>query len=326
MGAAKGMSLLLLLTVYCACSSLMLILNKLAVYHIGAPAVVTLAQFAWTAAAVRIGKSLGWIEVDPFEWSKVKFFLIYVLAFAGGTWSNMRILMDSNVETVIVFRSCAPVAVCVFDYWFHKRALPGARSALAMLLISAGATAYVLTDRDFLIGGVSAYFWVGVWFVLLIFQLTYAKYLVSSIGLTSAWSAVLYTNSLSMVPTAIIGATGNDFSTIARFEWTRPAVVWLVLSCLLGLGISWTGFKCQQMITATAYTVVGVMNKMITVLVNVLMWDNHASMVGIGSLVICLLGGSLYQQAPLRREYRDDLKNGQGAPLISSNDAAKPSV
>ena len=41
------------------------------------------------------------------------------------------------------------------------------------------------------------------------------------------------------------------------------------------------------------------MNKMLTVFVNVLIWDKHASALGIGSLAICIAGGSLYQQAPL---------------------------
>ena len=64
-----------------------------------------------------------------------------------------------------------------------------------------------------------------------------------------------------------------------------------------GTGISWAGFKCQSCITATAYTVVGVVNKMVTVLANVLIWDQHASGVGIASLLLCLVGGALYQQA-----------------------------
>jgi hypothetical protein len=31
-----------------------------------------------------------------------------------------------------------------------------------------------------------------------------------------------------------------------------------------------------------------------------MIWDKHASASGIGALCLCLLGGSLYQQAPLR--------------------------
>ena len=54
--------------------------------------------------------------------------------------------------------------------------------------------------------------------------------------------------------------------------------------------------------TATAYTVVGVMNKTLTVLANALVWDKHASAVGLCSLTVCLAGGTLYQQAPMRKD------------------------
>ena len=40
----------------------------------------------------------------------------------------------------------------------------------------------------------------------------------------------------------------------------------------------------------------------ITVLVNVLIWDAHASSAGIASLVVCVGGGAFYQQAPLRNK------------------------
>ena len=68
----------------------------------------------------------------------------------------------------------------------------------------------------------------------------------------------------------------------------------------LAAGISWAGFWCQSVVSATTYTVVGVMNKMLTVTVNVLIWDKHASPAGVVSLCVCLLGGFLYQEPPLR--------------------------
>mmetsp|Transcript_28838 Transcript_28838/g.58032 ORF Transcript_28838/g.58032 Transcript_28838/m.58032 type:complete len:80 (+) Transcript_28838:1000-1239(+) len=42
------------------------------------------------------------------------------------------------------------------------------------------------------------------------------------------------------------------------------------------------------------------MNKMLTVTVNVLIWDKHASPAGILSLGVCLAGGTLYKQSPPR--------------------------
>ncbi|EOD31410.1 hypothetical protein EMIHUDRAFT_232014 [Emiliania huxleyi CCMP1516] len=259
----------------------------------GAPAFVTWLQFASTAVAVRLASTAGWVETDAFEWCKLKHFAVYVLAFSGGTWSNMHVLMTANVETVIVFRACAPLAVSVFDYAFHKRALPSARSCAGMLVIVAGALGYVSTDNRFLADGLAAYFWVLVWWGLLVFQLTYGKHLVSNLGIKSAWSAVLYTNTLSLLPTLLIGVLGAPTAARAR-RAERGSDGHLV----------------------GRLQVIGVLNKMLTVLLNTLMWEHHASAMGarppprsyeiapdrIASLAACLAGGALYRQAPLRKE------------------------
>lgn len=128
---------------YCLCSGSMLLVNKLAVSHIPSPALVTLCQFASASVVVYMGKLTKLIEVDDFEWSKMKYFLIYVVLFTIGTWTNMKVLSMANVETVIVFRSCTPLAVCFFDYFFYERALPGLRSAFSLLMITFGAFCYM---------------------------------------------------------------------------------------------------------------------------------------------------------------------------------------
>jgi hypothetical protein len=73
--------------VYSACSASMLIVNKLAVHHLPAPAFVTLMQFVATALVVLTGSALGLVSVDTSEWSRIKFFIVYVCAFSAGTWS-----------------------------------------------------------------------------------------------------------------------------------------------------------------------------------------------------------------------------------------------
>lgn len=285
---------------YSFCSASMLIINKLAVYHLPCPAFVTLVQFSVTALIVGGSASCGLIPLDPYDWNKVRHYVLYVVMFSAGTWANMKVLMSANVETVIVFRACTPLVVSVTDWLFFRRALPSARSGTAMLLIVAGALNYVAHDRNFQVQGFAAYTWVVVWFVLLVMQLTYAKHLVTGLGLQHVWSSVLYTNGLSVVPTTALGLVSGEMGKLATVQPTTIAIFWLGASCLVGTGISWAGFKCQSVITATAYTVVGVINKMLTVLVNVLMWDAHATPTGIASLVVCLAGGCLYQQAPLR--------------------------
>jgi GDP-mannose transporter len=56
------------------------------------------------------------------------------------------------------------------------------------------------------------------------------------------------------------------------------------------------------MVSATTYTLVGVVNKFLTVLLNVFVWDKHSTPLGIFAVCICLASGTLYQQAPRRDE------------------------
>ena len=52
---------------------------------------------------------------------------------------------------------------------------------------------------------------------------------------------------------------------LQSIQLTNAALFWLLVSCVVGICISWAGFLCQSLVTATSYTVVGVMNKMLTV-------------------------------------------------------------
>lgn len=60
------------------------------------------------------------------------------------------------------------------------------------------------------------------------------------------------------------------------------------------------------MVSATTYTLVGVVNKFLTVLLNTFMWDKHSSPLGIFAVLVCLGAGGFYQQAPRREEIRKE--------------------
>lgn len=301
--------------VFSACSSSMLLVNKVCMHMVPAASFISTIQFIATGITCVTLKWTGLAVVDDFEWVKVKPYLYYVIMFVATIYCNMKSLEHSNVETIIVFRACTPIVVSFFDYLCYGRAPPSPRSLAAMLAIVVGALSYVLNDREFQVQGVAAYTWVAVWFLLLVFQLCYGKHLVTGLGLTSMWSSVLYTNGLSCVPTGGIGLLSGEYARLGAVEWTARGVFWLGISCVVGTGISWSGFKCQSVITATAYTVVGVVNKMLTVLLNVLLWDAHATSRGIASLVVCVLGGAFYQQAPLRKGF-EPAKTTELASLV----------
>jgi len=78
-------------------------------------------------------------------------------------------------------------------------------------------------------------------------------------------------------------------------------IVFLLLGCIAGIGIGYSSWWCRDNVSATSFTLIGVMNKCLTVLLNMAIgWLGHAAPGGIASLVLCLVGGAVYRQAPLR--------------------------
>jgi GDP-mannose transporter len=86
----------------------------------------------------------------------------------------------------------------------------------------------------------------------------------------------------------------------------------LVLGCVVGTGIGYTGWWCRSKVSAATYTLIGVMNKCLTVMVNLLIWDQHAPPAGIVCLSLCLFGGMLYNQAPMKKTKSETPKHEGG--------------
>jgi solute carrier family 35 len=53
-------------------------------------------------------------------------------------------------------------------------------------------------------------------------------------------------------------------------------------------------------ISATSYALVGVLNKFLTLLLNILLWEKHSSPLGIFGVCVCLGAGVFYEQSPSR--------------------------
>jgi len=281
---------------YATCSSMMLIVNKLAVTFLPAPSVVLFAQLLTSAVAVKAMSAAGIVDADNLIWEKVKPFILVACAFLAALYTNVRTLQYANVETFIVFRSSTPILIALMDYLFLGRHLPNTRSWLSLLAILCGAIAYVYTDSDF---QVKAYGWVAAWFVVFAFDQIYIKYAVDSVKLT-AWGRTYYTNLLAVLPIFLIGLATREDQVLEDFEWSFNSVVALGASCAAGVLMSYSQFLLRGLISATSFTVVGTMCKIATVIINCLIWDKHASPEGLVALFVCLFSGMAYQQAPMR--------------------------
>lgn len=117
----------------------------------------------------------------------------------------------------------------------------------------------------------------------------------------SNWSRSFYNNIISLIPIGIISlSTGEIQKLIEMIKTDKTDVITIIvvlISSILGLGISVSGFICRELVTATSFSVIGNMNKILTIIINCLVMDEHANFYGLCSLFICLLGGMWYAKA-----------------------------
>ena len=298
---------------YMTVSSLMLMANKLAVEFVPAPATVLFIQFATSALFAKVMQFCG-NEVDALEWDKVKKFILVVITQIGTIFSGMKALQYCNVETFIVFRASMPVVLCVLDYLFFGRTLPGLRSTFCLFGLLLGAAGYALTESGFQIKG---YLWIAIWYVIFCIDFAYIKHVVQSVKMTT-YGRVYYQNFLGSFGFIVMILATQEYETlnVTMLDWKPVAIV--TLTCFLGMGMSTFSYRLRAMVSSTYMAIIGNMCKVITVIINFFLWDKHANAYGFAALGLCLVCAYFYQQAPRR----EDVENGGHMALPTEEKAS----
>ncbi|KAL8545490.1 hypothetical protein ACS0TY_005583 [Phlomoides rotata] len=286
---------------YALCSSLLAVINKFAITKFNYPGLLTALQYLTSAVGVWVLGKLGFLHHDPFTVETAKKFLPAAIVFYLAIFTNTNLLRHANVDTFIVFRSLTPLLVAIADTAFRKQPCPSKLTFLSLVIILGGAVGYVATDNGFTL---TAYSWAFAYLVTITTEMVYIKHMVTNLGLNT-WGFVFYNNllSLMMAPLfwVITGEYADVFASIASSsggDLFEPVAFSAVsLSCVFGLLISFFGFAARKAISATAFTVTGVVNKFLTVAINVCIWDKHATPFGLVCLLFTLAGGVLYQQS-----------------------------
>lgn len=285
---------------YALCSSLLAVINKIAITNFNYPGLLTSLQYLTSTLGVWVLGKIGLLHHDPFTLENAKKFLPAALVFYLAIFTNTNLLRHANVDTFIVFRSCTPLLVAVADTVFRKQPCPSKLTFLSLVIILGGAVGYVATDTGFTL---TAYAWALAYLVTITTEMVYIKHMVTNLGLNT-WGFVFYNNLLSLMIgplfwiitgeyVEVFIAMGSNGGTL----FNNVAFVAVSLSCVFGLLISFFGFAARKAISATAFTVTGVVNKFLTVAINVLIWDKHASPFGLMCLLLTIAGGVLYQQS-----------------------------
>ncbi|CAL9074733.1 unnamed protein product [Musa textilis] len=284
---------------YCISASLLSIINKWAVMEFPYPGALTALQYLTSVLGVLLCGWLKLVEHDSLDLKTMWRFLPAAFMFYVSIFTNSELLLHANVDTFIVFRSVVPIFVAVGETLFLEQPWPSPKTWASLATIFGGSVLYVLTDYQFT---VTAYAWAAAYLVSMSVDFVYIKHVVMTIGLNT-WGLVLYNNleALLLFPLELLvmGELNQMKSAVSdgTDRFSIGVVLPVALSCLFGLSISFFGFSCRRAISATGFTVLGIVNKLLTVVINLMIWDKHSTFVGTVGLLICMLGGVLYQRS-----------------------------
>lgn len=288
---------------YFFCSASMVLANKFALTYMPIPAVICALQYLFSllvVEAVALSKRQGvervTADVDPWTYDKIISYWKVPCFFAVAIFSNNKVLQYANVETFIVFRNSTPLFVCALDFLLMQKSLPNLRTIASFCTIVIGTTVYVVTDDNF---EVRTSFWIVIYLVVIVGEMIYVKHVFTKVPM-STWTRVKYTNGLSLIAQPILLLVTMEFNSFGDVEVNLMTVTAVFLSCLGGFAISFSATEFRSRVSATTFTVTGVVNKMLTVTVNYFMWDKHANHIGLAALAFTIFGAFMYRPAPIR--------------------------
>jgi solute carrier family 35 len=293
---------------YSICSSTLLIINKLALHIASVPVTLLSVQFWFAVGVLYALRRFRVLKIEPLRLSVARQFAPVVVTFLGTLYCNAKVLQYSNVETFITFRSSTPLILCICDYLFLGRHLPSVRSVLSLLGVLVSCAGYALVDHAF---DVRAYSWLALWFVCFTTYEVVVKHLCDTVALDN-WTRVVYTNAMAGCILALfLPFCAMERVAIVATSWSVGKVVLIATSCAIGMGVSHSAYLMRSACSATLSAIVGILCKVITVVINTVMWDKHASPHEVAFLALGLICGMFYEQAPMRNTTSVGCQSGE---------------
>mmetsp|Transcript_75652 Transcript_75652/g.162257 ORF Transcript_75652/g.162257 Transcript_75652/m.162257 type:complete len:346 (+) Transcript_75652:67-1104(+) len=296
-----------LLTGICSwtlCSIGMLVFNKLAIKAFPVACSLVALQFGFSVLAmivccwrsIHIGSAY-----DVLRWSMV------VPFFTGMILSSILALEYAPMTLVITFRALSPVISCVIERFYPKPL-----TVSYSMLVSMGA---MLVGVAFYIHDMDRSRMAGVGWALLNNFLAIGDRLLQRLMLGSDQDPVdisktgvtLLNNLLGCVPLLIAAFFTSEFGKIpaAVADLDTVGVTWVVCSCLVGVGISYTGIWVQSLISATSFLVLVNANKFAIIFIEAfVMHEKSLTPTQIIGASISIIAGIAYGKAREQVEAR----------------------
>mmetsp|Transcript_8250 Transcript_8250/g.26353 ORF Transcript_8250/g.26353 Transcript_8250/m.26353 type:complete len:370 (+) Transcript_8250:101-1210(+) len=305
------MSLIFSILAYAFTSSTLLVANKWGISVLPSSHVLMTVQFAGAALAVAAFFTLRGSQAHLAVPTKtILAFAPAVAVFYATLWTNLAALEASSVDTVILFRTLSPFAVAIGDFVWLGRAWPSARSWFSLIAIGTSCL-FIFTRETAQAVDSEATFngwaWCAVYYAAISADQLILKRFIANVPLSTS-QRVLYMNSLALIPSVISAALAGDFSPESPTVAALSSAIGgdasiagpILLTIILGLGISYAAWYLRARVSALTFTLIGVLCKIGSIAMNALMFT-HMETRSMILIVLAIAASTFYTQPPAKK-------------------------
>lgn len=256
----------LIIGVYCVCGTAMTLVNKVAVAKFAFPNALIAIQNGIAVAVLLSGSVAApstFKKMPRITKHTLREWLPIVFMFVGILLSSLMALMRVSAVTLIVIRNLISCTVAFFELVVLRTTI-GRRSVLSLVGILAGASLYASHDITFDAVG---YLWLLANIVATTtYQVSVKRIITSKASKEMGPLGCSFVkNTLSLPVMALLCAVSGEGGRLAgqvRGDgFTSNTVGTIVMSGLLGICLSLTGFMLNERISATSIMVANNVNK-----------------------------------------------------------------
>lgn len=296
------------------CSVGMLVFNKMAVTVLPLECTLVALQLVFTALAMAV---CCWGSLHIGSRKDVMRWIIVVPFFTGMLLTSMFALSHASMTTVVTFRAVSPLVAMSIER-FYPNPLKVTPAIIACIIVMiGGATVYagVMESSDR-----GAIFWLLInnFFAIgdrLLQRLMLAK---DQNPVDMSKTAItLINNAGGAVVLFVAMYFHGEFPQLSGtyFGLSNMDVFWVVASCIVSVGISYTGIWAQSLVSATSFLVLVNANKFFIIFLEAFIMHTKAmTPTQVIGAIIVIMASVAYGKA---REYAEKDKEAEATPIVA---------
>eukprot|EP01147_Barroeca_monosierra_P008636 gene8636-10296_t len=281
------------ISAYCICSMTMIFTNKLVLAEQGFsyPTVLLFSQSLIAAVSLQLLGTFSIIELEPFSFHTTRRWVPVTVFFGIMLYTGSQTLVYLSIPVVTVFKNLTNLLIAYGDWYFFGQNVSGG-VIFSFLMMVAGSVLTGFTDLEFSLPG---YVWMSLNCVSQAAYVLYARHAKASTKL-SEWGMSFYNNFLCIIIMALSSVFTGELQAAINFPNLRSPVFLcgVILSGVVGTGLSFTVFWVMSTTSPTTYSMVGSLNKIPITLISILFFHMSMTWKTMVSIAIGLSAGKRF--------------------------------